>query len=252
MYTLCPKCGNSQQISRKKLKKKQGQLTCSTCKQPFNGYLTLSKKPHQLQSPEILAAESQVSATQVPETDIPKTPTPNEALQIAAETETEHKPDIEVFAWQKDKSAYRADLWLMAVVLGIFVLMLQIYYFKAYSFSQNPQIRPWLNILGSLPDYRKPLEFTTVGSSLDQADQGHYRLQVSLINHADFAQPPPYLQLTLNNFYGGMFAQRVFSPQEYLGKKESIMPIKRSASLDINFLIAMPEQEIGGYSVELK
>ncbi|NOR81724.1 MAG: DUF3426 domain-containing protein, partial [Methyloprofundus sp.] len=79
-----------------------------------------------------------------------------------------------------------------------------------------------------------------------------YRLQISLINHADFSQPPPYLQLTLQNFYGGIFAQRIFSPQEYINKTATSEPIERSATLNINFLIAKPEQEVGGYAIELK
>ncbi len=252
MYTLCPNCNHSQQVSRKQLKKKQGQLSCTKCKQALNGYLTLSKKPPKAQIFEPLISDSHKVKALVPEAQIPKILGLKQVHdQITETTQTE------VYAWQKEKSAYRPSLWLLGVFLGLIIFTYQIYYFKGYSFSQSSQIRPWLNTFSSLtntrlPDYRKPLEYTTVGSSLDPSGKGHYRLQVSLINHAGFSQPPPYLQLTLKNFYGGIIAQRIFTPQEFLGKSESIILLQSYAPLDIDFLFSMPEQEIGGYSIALK
>lgn len=258
MYTRCPNCNHSQQVSRKQLKKKQGQLSCTKCKQAFNGYLSLSKKPLQVLEIESLIPGSHIAGARVPVAQIPNIPALKQAHNQAIEaTETEQETQTEEYAWQKEKTAYRPSLWLLGIFLGLIIFASQIYYFKGYSFSQNSQIRPWLNALSSLsnsrlPDYRKPLEYTTVGSSLEPSDKGHYRLQVSLINHADFRQPPPYLQLTLKNFYGGIIAQRIFTPTEFLGKSKSIIPIQSDASLDIDFLFSLPEQEIGGYSIALK
>ena len=258
MYTHCPKCHHSLQISRKQLKKKQGQLTCSQCKQQFNAYLTLSKKAPQVQSKETLAPETKKIQTLVPETQIPTIPAFKKAHnQTTEEAEATNEPVIEIYDWQKPKATYHPERWMIATILGLFLLVYQVYYFQGYLLSQNSQIRPWLSSLSSytqipLADYRKPLEFTTVGSSLEASDKDDYRLQVSLINHADFSQPPPYLQLTLQNFYGGVFSQRIFSPQEYLNKTTTAETIERSATFNIDFLIAKPEQEIGGYSIELK
>ena len=247
MYTLCPNCNHSQKISRRQLKKRS-QLTCSKCKQQFIAYTTLSEMPPIDQELETFVAEVK----------IPETPTllkvHDQAIREAAPI---NQSIIEIFDWQKTTTAYRPERWLIGIILGLFLLAYQVYYFKGYSLSQNPQIRPWLTTLSSyinypLPDYRKPLEFTTIGSSLERSDGDHYRLQVSFINHADFPQAPPYIQLTLQNLYGGVFAQRIFSPQQYLGKANIVAPIKNSATLDVDFLIATPEQDIGGYSIELR
>ena len=264
MYTLCPHCQHIQQISRKRLKKKHGRLSCPKCKQQFDAYLTLSKKP-----PQISVSEKQASDTQIPTKPVAANVIPeitallkvqSEVVvdpQVIEETGAANEADIELFDWQKPKVAYRPDRWLFAVLLGFFLLLYQLYYFQAYSLSQDPKIRPLLRTLstyGNIPlaDYRKPLEFSTIGSSLEETEKGHYRLQLSLINHADFRQPPPYLQLTLQNFYGGIFAQRIFSPQEYLGQTKSVIAIEPLATLDIDFLIAQPEQDTGGYIIELK
>ena len=264
MYTLCPNCQHTQQISRKRLKKKHGRLNCPICKQQFNGYQALSKTP-----PQVPLAEKQEEDTQRPK--IAETPPPEITAQVKAQNpppktdqtieETEAVNGVEVEAelydWQKPKPVYRPDRWLVGGILGLFLLLYQLYYFQVYHLSQDPQIRPWLSTLSAysntpLADYRKPLEFSTIGSSLKPTEKGHYRLQISLINHADFRQPPPYLLLTLQNFYGGIFAQRIFSPAEYLGKTKAAIAIKPSATLDIDFLIARPEQDTGGYTIALK
>lgn len=258
MYTSCPQCNHSLQISRKQLKKKQGLLTCSQCKQQFNAYLTLSKKPPQPQPEKAQAPETKKNQTLTPEAQIPKIPALKKAQnQTTEETEVTNTAITEIYDWQKPKPTYRPERWSIAVVLGITLFIYQVYYFQGYRLSQSPEARQWLTLLSSytqipLADYRNPLEFTTVGSSLEASGKNHYRLQISLINHADFDQPPPYLQLTLQNFYGGVFAQRIFSPQEYLDKAATLAPVERSATLNINFLIAKPEQEIGGYAIELK
>lgn len=259
MYAICPECQHSQQISRKRLKKNRGLLSCPKCQHQFNAHTTLSKKPHEAKVLKTApVAEAQRAERQVPEMQIPEIAALIKTQQqTIEEAETINEAVIELYDWQKTKLAYRPDRWLLGVILGGFLLVYQVYYFNGYSLSQNSQVRPWLSILSSytnipLADYHKPLEFTTIGSSLEHTDKGYYRLQVSLINHADFPQPPPYLQLTLQNFYGGIFAQRVFSPKEYLGKTKTILPIKHSATLDIDFLIAAPAQGIGGYTLEFK
>jgi len=261
MYTFCPQCNNSLQISRKRLKKKQGMLTCSTCKQQFNAYLTLSKKAPQPQPENTQVPETKKIQALAPEAHIPKIPalkkSQHQTTEETEETEATNTAVTEIYDWQKPKTTYHSGRWSIGIVLGIFLLIYQTYYFQGYRLSQSPETRHWLTSLSSytqisLADYRNPFEFTTVGSSLEPSDKDYYRLQISLINHADFNQPPPYLQLTLQNFYGGIFAQRIFSPEEYLNKTTTVETIKRSATLDIDFLIAKPEQEIGGYAIELK
>lgn len=276
MYTLCPNCSHSKQISRKQLKIKHGQLICSKCKQQFNAYLTLSKSspqaletpvletpPSGMLAPEILAPEMQIPEILFSESPAPETKIPEISALIKPqnktpeETETLNEPFFEKYDWQKIKTTHRPERWLAGIVFGLFLLTYQVYYFQGYALSQNPQVRPWLNTLSKyvnikLPDYRKPLEFTTIGSSLEHSDKDNYRLQVSFINHADLSQAPPYIQLTLQNLYGGVFAQRIFSPQEYLDTENSVMPIKSSGTLDVDFLVAIPDQDIGGYSITLK
>ncbi len=248
MYASCPLCNHSEQISRKQLKKNNGKVTCSRCQLQFNAQNSLSKKPHQNQIPERLA----------PEAHIPEITTLIKARdQVIKETETIKDSLLELYDWQKTRQSSRPSLWLVGTLFGICLLMYQIYYFTGYSISQNPQIRPWLNTLCSpvncsLPDYRKPLEFTTIGSSFDKIDNQHYRLRASFINHADLSQALPYLQLRLQNIHGGVFAQRLFSPKDYLNTPKPPAVIASTASLDIDLMLAIPAIDVAGYTIELK
>jgi hypothetical protein len=64
-------------------------------------------------------------------------------------------------------------------------------------------------------------------------NDNNYRLQISIINHADFEQHLPALLVTLHNQHGGQFAQRAFSSREYLGKDHPSIFIASSATAEL-------------------
>lgn len=216
MYAVCPKCQNSQAINAQQLKKKRGKATCSQCKHPFNPRTSLSDRP----------------------------------LKVVNENE------IQPYAWQKPVNSH-SKLWLICSLLATLLLIYQVYYFKGYSLAQSTQIRPWLQSISTainypLPRYRNSSEFTIIGSSFSPLKNNNYRLQVSFINHANFSQALPNLNLTLQNLHGGIIAQRLFTPKEYL--KKSINPplIASNKDFDIDLLIAVPNKNIGGYQIALQ
>ncbi|OQK16144.1 hypothetical protein AU255_13645 [Methyloprofundus sedimenti] len=249
MYNiLCPNCNHSQQISLKQLKKKRNNVTCSACKLQFNARTILNSQASQSQKQEALVSEVQ----------IPEISTLIKARsQAIEEPEAIDDPVIETYSWQQKKPAYHSQRWLAGVILGLFLLAFQVYYFKGYSLSQNPQIRPWINIFSTklnypLPVYRNLAEFSTIGSKLKLVSPGNYQVQISFINHADFAQRLPDILVSLHNLHGGLFARRIFTPEEYLSNENTPEIIESSANANIDFFITVPDQEIGGYSIELK
>ena len=217
MYALCPECNSSQLISPKQLKKKQGRVICASCAHKFNALPSLSDVPHK---------------------------------------DIEPIADNDLYPWQIPTRP-RPILWLTGSLLGLAAFAYQVYYFTGYPLSQNTYIRPLLSSISTrlhypLPDYHKLSDFTVVGSAFKRTTTNDYRLQLHFINHADFSQALPFLQLTLQNLHGGVFAQRTFSPQEYLEQANPPRLMNRSASLEIDLFIAAPTQSIGGYSIELK
>jgi len=213
---LCPKCQHSQTISARQLKKKHGKIKCPQCQHKFNARASLSYPPHR---PDETAAD-------------------------------------ELYAWQKTP-VHHSKRWVAGSFLGLLLLAYQIAYFSSYPLAQNPKIRPWLSYISGqvnypLPTYRNLSEFTTIGSSFTPVNTDNYRVQISIINQADFDQHLPDIFVSLHNLYGGLVAQKVFTPQEYLAMNKTQTLIKSSATVDIDFFIAVPEQEIGGYSIALQ
>jgi len=216
MYAVCPKCQNTQEISAKQLQKKRGKVICTQCNNPFNPRATL----------------------------IDTLP------QVIEDSE------IEPYAWQKPVN-YHPRLWFFGSLLGVFLLVYQVHYFKGYALSQSVQIRPWLTAISKvinkpLSPYKNAQELTTIGSSLTATEKGSYRLQVSFINHSNFSQDLPNLNLTLRNLHGGIVAQRIFTPKDYLSNNSAPALLTSNSTFDIDLLIAVPDLKVDGYQVELQ
>ena len=216
MDAICPKCEYVQKISARQRRKKHDQIICAQCKYKFNPHASLGDQTSAKDEPII----------------------------------------IETYPWQKP-SVHHTKRWVAGTLLAVFLLVYQVIYFTGYPLSQSAQLRPWLSTVSTkldylLPTYHNLSEFTIIGSALEPLNADNYHLQISFINHADFTQRLPNILISLHNFHGGLFAQRTFIPEEYLGKENTTMLIASSATADIDFFIAVPEQDIGGYSIELK
>ncbi|MDF1583126.1 MAG: DUF3426 domain-containing protein [Methyloprofundus sp.] len=219
IYAACSKCQNTQEISTKQLQKKHRKVICTQCKNPFNPRASLTNKPSQT-------------------------------------IDNIDDNEIKSYAWQKPVNSH-AKLWLISSLLGGLLLVYQVYYFKGYSLAQSAQIRPWLATITKaintpLPPYKNIQEFTTIGSSFTPIENDNFRLQVSFINHANFSQALPNLSLTLQNLHGGIIAQRLFTPKDYLRNNQTPTQIASNSALDIDLLMAIPNKNIGGYQVALQ
>ena len=199
MDTFCPKCKHPQKISNRQLKKTPGNISCTQCKYTFI--------PH---------------------------------ASVSEQTPPENKPIIsETYPWQQTSVPHHKR-WIAGSLVAILLFFYQLIYFTGYPLAQNAQLRPWLETLSNkldypLPSYRNLTEFTTIGSTITKLSNNTYRLQIKFINHADFEQHLPHLLVTLHNQHGGQFAQREFSPREYLGKDHPSIFIPSSASTNIDF-----------------
>ena len=147
--------------------------------------------------------------------------------------------------------------WRSGLVIAVLLLIGQTVYFNGAAFSRNPTFRTGLEKLCSqlncrLPAYQNPAEFAVLQGSLS-ALPGHGQLFRAVIrNRAAFAQPYPNLELTLLDYAENPFAQRIFSPQDYLPKTLTTMPVIRpDANITISLNIAALKTKVGGYTFEL-
>jgi len=168
----------------------------------------------------------------------------------------DHDIAAQTFAWQKLPSK-PSKKYIWGSLLGLVLLIIQVAYFLGYSMTQNPQIRPYLvnasNLFNqTLPTYKNTADFTIIGSHLSEHKNKQHRVKISFINHANFPQKVPNLQLTLRNLQGGILAQRTFSREIYQTSDTASALITPNELFTIDIPIRVPKHSINGYSIELK
>jgi predicted Zn finger-like uncharacterized protein len=215
MFTQCPECQSIQPLTPAQLRNGWGMLRCSHCSALFDALARLSET-------EDMSPSDQLSSRHLP--------------------------------WDNAKSgnAY----WLTGLVVGLLLLIGQIIYFESYAFSQNPAIRPSLTklcqlIKCQLPDYKNLDEFSLLHGSFTPLPDQDYEFRVVMSNQADFSQPYPNIKLTLFDYSGNAFAQRIFQPRDYLPENAVATLMAVDATTEISLKIAAPKTKVGGSTFDL-
>ena len=145
--------------------------------------------------------------------------------------------------------------WSAAFMTSVFLLGFQAYWVAYHVASQNPEQRVILEKVCRpqwrcfLPDYQNLEEFEIMHRDFQPIDK-HYVFQAVLSNQAEFAQPYPRIKLSLLDFQGQAFAERIFYPRDYLPTKTPrLMPASETLEMSLN--IASPPQTVGGYTFDL-
>ena len=215
MYTLCPECKKTIPVSVEQLRESRGMLQCDACQTKFDALEFLSEN-----------AENNLS------------PPPSEDAFLPS---------------QKKPAKNHSPLWLTGILAGLLLLALQIIYFEGEAFAQKPTLRPWLEKICQqlncqLPPYRNLNEIHILETTLDSKDPGRVVFNIVLTNQADFPQPNPNLKLTLVDYQGKIFAQRVFSADNY---HPSSTQLKPGQTVKIQLVIVKPGNPVGGYRFSL-
>ena len=147
-----------------------------------------------------------------------------------------------------------SSLWSAGFLAGMLLFLTQVYWVERDKLSQNSEQRVWLEktcqyLPCNLPVYKNLDEFEIMHGDFQLVDN-HYVFQTVLSNQADFGQHYPRIKLKLMDFSGYTFAERVFSPREYLGAEPAqLMPASETIEVSLN--IVLPAQKVGGYTFEL-
>ena len=213
MFTQCPHCQQQYPVSAEQLRQQRGLWQCSICTSTFD------------------------------------------ALELISDSsETQLNSDVESsdFLSNKPKSPQN-QLFTIASMGAILILMAQISYFELSRFVQNPKTRAILQSTCQifncqLPIYRHLAEIKIAHSHFQAQANQHYHLQFTLMNESAYPQDFPQIKLTLQNFKGKSFASRVFPVNSYLTVQQLLKPDDLIAA---SLTIAQPNQAIGGYRLEL-
>ncbi len=217
MFTRCTKCHTLQEITALQLRNSQGMLRCKKkkCSTLFNALELLSESKKQ-------------------DTAIPQSLPWNQSTQLNGNIP-----------------------WKTASILALCALIAQALYFEASALPQNPSFRPWLEIgcqrlTCRLPAYNNLQELTIVRSKLTPQSEQALVFNTVISNQGTFAQAYPKIKLSLLDYAGQPFSQRIFEAREYLSDPTAAaVLIRPDAATEINLTLATTQTKIGGYTAEL-
>ncbi len=214
MYTQCPQCNKQQTITVAELRStKKGKIWCDGCSSLFDALVFLQDGPI-----------------------------------------SEKQPSNETVLAIENPSQKSAPIWHVGLIVCLLFLGLQIYFFESYNLTQNTVLRPWLEktchlINCTLPIYKNLDEITILQGSFEPSENEQYVFTTTLINQSAFVQNYPSIKLTLIDFTGVTFAERIFRPKDYSKNTVNLIASEMPAKITLN--IAMPANKVGGYRFEL-
>lgn len=226
MYTQCPKCRSQRPVSVEDLRSSGGMLNCHTCSSTYDALKLLSKGYVPGKKKKAASLE-------------------NQAEEVKSEVDDSY-----------DKA--EADFpmpWGLASSFCLLLFIFQVYFFEGYNLTQNTKLRPWVEIICAplgcqLPVYKNLNEFTLLQGTLEPTNNGQqYIFKAAFTNQSAFTQKIPSIKLTLIDYIGVDFAERVFHPEEF-SKQDSDM-IEPDMTSEVTIDIANPDTELGGYRFKL-
>lgn len=219
MYTQCPECKTYHSITAEELRNSQGMVCCEACTAMYDALELLNEGgiPKQKENSEI---------SLIPEQNLTLNTKPNQLPTLCK----------------------------IGLAFSSVCLIFQVYYFEGYKLTQNPIFRPWLekscqSINCQLPIYKNLDEITILNGSFEAVDDNSYLFKAAFINQSAFTQTLPSIQLSLQDFTGHTFAQRIFHPNDY--SKNASTLIQPNFSTEVIMSIATPSDNIGGYHFQL-
>jgi predicted Zn finger-like uncharacterized protein len=216
MYTQCPECQTIRPLTLAQLRAGRGMLRCSHCSAMFDALEHISETAD-------INPSDNLTSRRLP--------------------------------W--DKATIRGNAyWKRGLVIGLLVLIAQTVYFEGYAFTQNPALRPGLAklcelIKCQLPVYKNLDELSILHSSFTPLPDQNYAFKLVISNQASFSQTYPNIKLTLFDYSGNAFAQRVFQPRDYLPVEAVASVMAADATIEISLKIAAPGTKVGGSTFDL-
>lgn len=207
MFSRCPHCDKQRKVSIKQLRDGRGLLKCKRCGQTFEALASLSERQDEKIKP---------------------------------------RAGFELALRQEDQRPVRHWAWSLGSALMVLMLAAQIGYFE----TSRPAVQSVLALAClalncDLPPVSNPQEWAISHSDLQPQLDNRYWLTAALTNQAGIKQVFPKLKLTLMDFNGGILAERVLAPRQYVRASE----LAADETVEIRLPLTIPAADIGGFTL---
>lgn len=269
MYTRCPECQTLFRITAVQLEARAGLVRCGRCRAVFQAgqflLATLPDAPAAAASAEPVRTHTPHAAAGSPprQAAAPGGAAARQDRRVPAAVEDAGIPTVseqEPSLVPHTPARTRTVFWLLGNVLLLAVLVAQVGYFYRDELARYPELRPALEVLCRTIACR--IETPRDASRIELLEatrvepHPHYenalRIRVSMVNRAPFAQPYPWLELSLTDRAGNLIARRRFAPAEYLGRApapEEMLPV--DVVKNATFGVTDPDGKSAGYEIRL-
>ena len=292
LVTACPECNTQFVVKKEQLKAYDGQVRCGTCQHVFNAktYLikqTRAKKaaptkveavlseislspdtttettehievtvPAHLQGQPLDESTLSISDNEVVESS-PQADTPQESYQtpsflndLTVDESLNLRLRRKSFSWP----AFAASMLLLLLLFGQTV-----YFMRTEIAALYPQTKPLLTqacrVLKCTVPLPQEIDLLTIDDSDMQEHLTYQNVLVfssTLINHANFAQAYPNIELTLTNTEDEPVLRRTFKASEYLQTPSSaVTGIAAKEEMRIKLQLNTSDTPVAGYRVSL-
>jgi predicted Zn finger-like uncharacterized protein len=219
METTCPQCKSRFRLTEKQLRQAYGKVGCGECGNVFNAMAGLQNYEGEL-PPDYFEQQAEADELlhekSLPESD------PN----VETEFVERRQVSLHEAMYGSDRRSFFTlgpMVWFVGILLLAAVGIAQTIYYQRYQLIKNPRYQQQvINLCQLLPCAE------TAFSSIEQIrllERNIFTHPVatnalmvtgSFVNQAPFAQKLPDLLISLFDVQGGLIANRLFSPPEYL------------------------------------
>ena len=262
MYAECPHCHAIFRVTEEILARAGGKVRCGECGVVFEVVDFRAVDHNEPPTDEILVPTNGADATgddgeievvpEAPEQPVIEpadsgAPLPNglpSSFDDAPVEPVEEEPEAEDFELiieerepeDDDAERHRRMRHVglsVAAALLLLLLLAQIIVAKRNVVVQAvPAMRPLVTglcrVAGCVVDPRRDvarIELASHSVFSHPQSEGALMIRAAIVNHADFAQPYPVIDLTLTDIQGRPVARRRFAPEEYLDSPETMTPM---------------------------
>ncbi|MDH3638666.1 MAG: zinc-ribbon domain-containing protein [Gammaproteobacteria bacterium] len=186
-----------------------------------------------------------------------------QAMRAAATPVTASAPISDA---AEDKASLRSRVtklgsWIFGCSALVALLLWQSSRFYLHDLAQIASLRPAMHqvcvvFACTVPARRAPKEIDLVGTSISTHPDipGALRVNVNVINRAEFSQGYPYLEVTLTDKNGRIVGRQNYEPaqyQEFRGRQLAAVDLQPNVVHGLTLDLASPPGEAVGYEVQL-
>ncbi len=268
MYTQCPECHTVFRVKAEQLEIAHGKVRCSHCNTVFNALETLKQDNRDNQNKQYKHSQAK-QETQTSQDTITKPQTHTQATKDSEDNDRTRYANY----WDDEESPFLLEdeldsqlktarfgtqqwLYLLASLLLIASFSFQSMYYLRLKLAETQQWRPWVEKVCQIAQCQLPKQRNLKAIVVNHLDirphpivKNALLINLSLVNRASFPQDYPLLQLSLTHSNGKVFAQRRFTPAEYLKTTETKV-MKSHHPIHIVLELGDPGQEATGFQVD--